>query len=120
MLQARGWDFEAGSSFYESSKRCRRRPERRLQHFQAKQGIAVRIHRDQGEETKGQLATACLDMFLAFASAAAYGADLLSLIEFKDHGSIDWTAGVVTAKGIGDPSTYSYPASNPAKTKNRL
>ena len=66
------------------------------------------IHRGQREETKGQLTTACLIMFIAFASTAAYGAELLSLIEFKDHGSIDWTAGVVTAKGLGNPSSYGY------------
>lgn len=71
------------------------------------------IHRGQGEEAKGQLTAACLIMLLTFASTAAYGAELLSLIEHKDHGSIDWTAGVVTAKGLGDPLTYSY------HTKNR-
>ena len=67
------------------------------------------IHGRPSEETKGQLATAFLIIFFAFTSAAAYGADLLSLIEFKGQGSIDWTAGVVTAKGSADPSTYSYP-----------
>ncbi|UCD79525.1 MAG: hypothetical protein JSW26_29730 [Desulfobacterales bacterium] len=51
-------------------------------------------------------------MFFCFASAAGYGADLLSLIEFKDNGIIDWTDGSVTAKGIGDPSTYSYRTRN--------
>lgn len=68
----------------------------------------MRIHRDQGVERSGWLATACLIMFFTSAPAAAHGADLLSLIEFKDHGSIDWTAGVVTAKGLGDPTSYSY------------
>jgi hypothetical protein len=69
----------------------------------------VLIHGRPSEETKGQLATAFLMLFFAFTSAAAYGADLLSLIEFNGQGSIDWTAGVVTAKGSADPSTYSYP-----------
>jgi hypothetical protein len=68
----------------------------------------VRIHRRQGEERQGQWVTACLIMIFTFASAAGYGADRLSLIEFKDNGNIDWTAGVVTARGVGDPSTYSY------------
>ena len=64
-------------------------PERAGKIFQTKQGTAMLIHRGQREETKGQLTTACLIMFIAFASTAAYGAELLSLIEFKDHGSID-------------------------------
>ena len=68
----------------------------------------MRIHRDQVKATKGQLTAACWVVFLAFASAAAWGAEPFSLIEFKDHGIIDWTAGVVTAKGLGDPSAYSY------------
>jgi len=70
----------------------------------------VVTHRGHGEVRKEHLVTACLIMFFTFVSAAAYGSDLLSLIEFKDNGTIDWTAGVVTARGIGNPSTYGYPA----------
>ena len=40
--------------------------------------------------------------------ASGSGADLRSLIEFKKSGAIDWTAGVVEAKGIGIPATYTY------------
>ena len=36
--------------------------------------------------------------------------DHRSLIEFKKNGNIDWTAGVVEAKGIGVPATYTYSA----------
>ena len=66
------------------------------------------IHRSPSQETRRQLATACLIVWIAVTSAAAYGADQLSLIEFKDQGSIDWTAGVVTARGIGNSHTDSY------------
>jgi hypothetical protein len=54
------------------------------------------------------LAAAWLILLIAFTAAVAQAADPLSLIEFKDYGSIDWTAGAVTAGGIGDPSTYGY------------
>lgn len=78
------------------------------------------IHRGQGEERSRQLATACLIMFFTFAPAAAHGADLLSLIEFKDHGSIDWTAGVVTARGLGDPTSYSYQTGTAANRQQAI
>jgi len=45
---------------------------------------------------------------LNIASGSGYGADLRSLIEFKENGAIDWTAGVVEAKGTGVPATYTY------------
>jgi hypothetical protein len=45
---------------------------------------------------------------LTLISASGNGADLRSLIEFKKNGRIDWVAGVVEAKGIGVPSTYTY------------
>ncbi len=57
---------------------------------------------------KAQLVIIYLLMILTFASAAGYTAETRSLIEFKENGTIDWTAGVVAAKGIGDPATYSY------------
>jgi len=47
---------------------------------------------------------------LTLVSITGYGADLRSLIEFKKNGAIDWTAGVVEAKGIGVPATYTYNA----------
>ena len=66
------------------------------------------------------LVTACLIIFFTFTSAAAYGADLLSLIEFKDNGAIDWTAGAVMARGIGDPSSYSYHAKTQANSQQAI
>ncbi len=47
---------------------------------------------------------------LNVASGNGYGADLRALIEFKESGSIDWTAGVVEAKGTAVPPTYTYSA----------
>ena len=78
------------------------------------------IHRSPLEETRGQLAAACLIVFIAVTSAAAYGADQLSLIEFKDQGSIDWSAGIVTARGIGDSPTYSYQTGSRENTEQAL
>lgn len=43
---------------------------------------------------------------LCLISSFGYAADPRSLIEFRDNATIDWTRGVVTARGIGDPTTY--------------
>jgi len=51
---------------------------------------------------------ACLITILIFLSTAGYGVDYRSLIEFKKNGTIDWTTGVVEAKGIGEPAAYTY------------
>jgi hypothetical protein len=59
---------------------------------------------------KRQLIRALTVAIVTFVSAAGYGSDHRSLIEFKKNGNIDWTAGVVEAKGIGVPSTYTYDA----------
>ena len=45
---------------------------------------------------------------LNVASGNGYGADLRSLIEPRENGAIDWTAGVVEAKGTGVPPAYTY------------
>jgi hypothetical protein len=45
---------------------------------------------------------------LTLISASGNSADPRSLIEFNKNGTIDWTAGVVEAKGIGVPATYTY------------
>jgi hypothetical protein len=57
---------------------------------------------------KRRLFTAFMMTVLNVASGNGYGADLRSLIEFKESGAIDWTAGVVEAKGTGVPATYTY------------
>ena len=37
-----------------------------------------------------------------------YAADIRSLIEVRGNSTIDWTRGIVAARGIGDPTTYGY------------
>jgi hypothetical protein len=69
--------------------------------------MAELIHRRQGDKVKGQLIITYL-ILIFFAAGAGYAADIRSLIEFRDNSTIDWTRGVVTARGIGDPTTYSY------------
>jgi hypothetical protein len=49
-----------------------------------------------------------LIIILTDSLAAVYGADLHSLIEIRENGTIDWTAGVVEAVGTGVPGTFSY------------
>ena len=59
-------------------------------------------------------------MILTLISASGNGADPRSLIEFKENGAIDWTTGVVEAKGIGAPATYSYSAKPQAQGEEIL
>ena len=51
---------------------------------------------------------AFITTMLIFISVPGNGADSRSLVEFKKNGTIDWTTGVVEAKGIGVPATYTY------------
>jgi len=57
---------------------------------------------------KNWLVTAFMITVLSVASGNGYGADSRSLIELKKNGAIDWTSGVVEAKGTGVPGTYTY------------
>jgi hypothetical protein len=47
-------------------------------------------------------------IIICLAAGAGYAADLRSLIEVRGNSTIDWTRGIVAARGIGDPTTYSY------------
>ena len=69
--------------------------------------IAELIHQRQGDKMKGQLIIT-YSVILFLAAGVGYAADPRSFIEFRDNATIDWTRGVVSAKGIGDPTTYSY------------
>ena len=53
-------------------------------------------------------------------SSNGYAADIRSLVEFRDNGTIDWTKGVVTARGIGDPTTYSYYNKSPGQRQQTI
>lgn len=57
---------------------------------------------------KRQLITAFILTILSAASGNGYATDLRSLIESKENGAINWTAGVVEARGTGVPATYTY------------
>jgi len=57
---------------------------------------------------KRRLIATLIITILSVASGIGYGADLRPLIEFKENGAIDWTAGIVEAKGTGVPPTYTY------------
>ena len=57
---------------------------------------------------------------IALYTTSVMGADPRSLIEFKKSGTIDWTAGVVEAKGIGTPATYTYYAKPQAHREDLL
>ena len=58
---------------------------------------------------KNPLTVTVVILILTFISATGNGADPRSLIEVKENGTIDWTTGVVEAKGIGVPALYTYP-----------
>jgi hypothetical protein len=57
---------------------------------------------------KKPLKLSYLITILFFISSYGYAADPRAFIEFRDNATIDWTRGVVTARGIGDPTTYTY------------
>ena len=69
---------------------------------------------------KNPLTVTVVMTILTLISAAGNGADPRSLIEVKENGTIDWTTGVVEAKGIGDPDTYTYPAKPRAQGEDIL
>ena len=72
-----------------------------------KKVIAALIHRRQGDKMKGQLVITYL-IIIFIAGGAGYAAEPRSLIEFRNNATIDWTRGIVAARGVGDPATYSY------------
>jgi hypothetical protein len=55
-----------------------------------------------------QLIAALIVLILTVAPGHGYGADARALIEIRENGAIDWTAGVVEARGTGIPPTYTY------------
>ena len=57
---------------------------------------------------KSRLVKVFLLIFLIVTSSAAFGADFRLLLEQKENGTINWSDGVVEAKGIGLPSSYAY------------
>jgi len=57
---------------------------------------------------KRKLAKALAVAILTFISASGNGADLNAFVEFNKNGTIDWGTGVVEARGIGVPETYTY------------
>ena len=69
---------------------------------------------------KSQLTKAIVITILTLISATGNGADPRSLIEIKENGTIDWTTGVVEAKGIGVPATYTYPVKSKAQGEEIL
>jgi hypothetical protein len=71
-----------------------------------KNTMAELIHRHQGDMMKGRLIIAYLTIIF-LAAGGGYAADPRSFIEFRDNATIDWTQGVVTARGVGDPTTFS-------------
>jgi hypothetical protein len=69
---------------------------------------------------KNHLKFSLIITILALVSITGYGADHRSLIEFKKNGTIDWTDGVVKARGIGVPATYTYYAKPQAPREDIL
>jgi len=57
---------------------------------------------------KRRLIAALIILILTVAFGHGYGADSRALIEIWENGTIDWTAGVVEARGTGIPPTYTY------------
>ena len=56
---------------------------------------------------KGRLIIAYLITLLLHSAGTVYAADTRTLIEFRDNGTIDWTKGIVTGRGTGNPKAHS-------------
>jgi hypothetical protein len=69
---------------------------------------------------KNQLIKAFVVAMLTLIYATGNGADPRSLIEIKKNGTIDWTTGVVEAKGVGVPAPYTYPPKPKARGEEIL
>jgi hypothetical protein len=67
-----------------------------------------------------QLIAALIVLILTVAPGHGYGADARALIEIRENGAIDWTAGVVEARGTGIPPTYTYDRKPRASRQNIL
>jgi len=67
-----------------------------------------------------QLIAALIVLILTVAPGHGYGADPRALIEIRENGAIDWTAGVVEARGTGIPPTYTYDRKPRATRQNIL
>ena len=57
---------------------------------------------------KSRQIAALVCIALSVASGNGYGAALRALIESRENAAIDWTAGVVEARGTAVPPTYTY------------
>jgi len=71
---------------------------------------------------KRRLIIAGMIAILNVAFVNGYSADMRALIELKENGSVDWTSGVVEARGTGIPPTFTYygkPQTDQQKTLSR-
>ena len=62
------------------------------------------------------LAIALLSIF----AVTGHGVDRRPLVEFRENGLINWTTGVVKAKGLVDPETYTYYGNSLTDGQNTL
>ena len=68
---------------------------------------------------KGPLILAYVIIILII-SAPVVTADIQKFIEYRDNGSIDWTRGYVTARGVGNPATYGNNKISPEQHRQIL
>ena len=57
---------------------------------------------------KRRLIIACMITILNAAYVNGYSAEMRALIEWKESSSVNWTSGVVEARGTGIPTAYTY------------
>ncbi len=69
---------------------------------------------------KGRLIIAYAAIMLILSAAAANAIDTRTFVEFRDSGAIDWTKGIVTAKGIVEPTTYNPGQKSPERRRQIL
>ena len=69
---------------------------------------------------KGQQIIAYAIIILIISAATANSTDTQPFIEFRDSGAIDWTKGIVSARGIVEPSYYSHIKKTPEQRRQIL
>ncbi len=69
---------------------------------------------------KGQLIIVYAIIIIILSAAAANSTDTQTFIEFRDRGTIDWTKGIVSARGIVEPTDYSHIKKTPEQHRQIL
>lgn len=69
---------------------------------------------------KEQLIIVCLIPIFALAAGSGSAVDVRPLIEYRGNGTINWTKGIVAARGVVGQSNYSYLSKNQGQRQQTI